>query len=121
MADDTDDLELPEGKRSRVVDYSTRDARHAVADVVQRLGPLRSRLALIYARTQRSLSETERAAMEAECQEMTITLHEARVGLLDNLIEAPRKVAGHSRVTDAERAIDNLDDALAKCLELLRR
>jgi hypothetical protein len=44
----------------------------------------------------------------------------ARVALLERLIDAPRKVVAHSRVTDVEKALDNLEAATTAALKCLQ-
>ena len=106
--------------RKRAVDTSNKDARLAVADVATRLEPLRHQVALITAKAQRPLTPAARDAMMRECTAIRRATELARVDLLERLLEAPRKVAGHSRVTDIEKALDNLDDALAAAMRLLK-
>lgn len=111
------DSEQEDIKPRRNVDHTAGDARRAVADVIARLEPLRSKVAVIYARTQRHCSEAEKKAMSDESREIKRAVEDARVELIDRLMDAPRKVLAHSRVADAERALDNLEVAINRCLE----
>jgi hypothetical protein len=106
-------------RKGRVVDHTSRDARVAIASVVNRLEPHRSRVAVIYAKTQRPVSDAERATLREECKAISDAIQRARVELIEELIDAPRKVLAHSRVADAERALDNLEAAVARCQKLL--
>jgi hypothetical protein len=53
--------------------------------------------------------------------EIAVICQEARVKLLLNLMDAPRKVVGHSRVSDVEKALDNLDAATSDTPSRLQR
>jgi hypothetical protein len=43
----------------------------------------------------------------------------ARVSLIETLMDAPQRVAGNSRITDVERALDNIDAAVRQLRERL--
>jgi hypothetical protein len=101
-----------EAPRKRKIDTSSREARLAVADTVQRFGPWREKLAGIAARAERQLSETDRAHLVTECLEIEAALREARTEIILQLAEAPRKVTSNSRVVDIERAFDNIEATL---------
>lgn len=101
-----------EARPKRKVDTSGREARQAVAQIAARLQPLRDRIALIAAMAPRPLSNSERAGLAAECDAISAAATAARTELISNLMEAPRKVAGHSRVVDIEKAIDSLEVAI---------
>ena len=103
----------PDLLRQRVVDHSNRDARLAVAEVAARCPPLRARLAVMAARAERSLNDAERSAFLDECTDIQKTVEGARTDLILALMDAPAKVAGHSRVLDIEKAIDNLEAAVS--------
>lgn len=96
----------------RKVDTSGREACLAVSEIAARLEPLRARIALISAKARRPLSNGERADLVAECDASSSAVTAARADLISNLMEAPRKVAGHSRVVDVEKAIDSLEAAI---------
>jgi len=102
----------PDAPTARKVDTSAREARLAVSEIAARLEPLRARIALINAKAERHFSTTERADLIAECDAIRAASAAARTDLISNLMEAPRKVAGHSRVVDIEKAIDSLEAAI---------
>jgi hypothetical protein len=110
--------ELP--RRRRVLDRSNAHARKAVVDVGKNLGPLRARTAVIAARADRALSLSEREQLVDECRSIAAAFQASRVELLMNLMDAPRKVTGNSRVVDIERAIDSLELAVAQVLRRLK-
>src|SRR3569623_2152698 len=101
-----------EPRPKRKVDTSGREASLAVAEIAARLEPLRARIALINAKARRDLSNGERKDLVAECDAILAVATAARADLISNLMEAPRKVAGHSRVVDIEKAIDSLEAAI---------
>ena len=110
----------PEGdRRPRVVDHSTRDARVAIATVVSDLERHRSRLAVIAARARHGVSRDEQMSLRKECLAIRLAIHQARLEVLENLMDAPPKVAAHSRVVDVEKALDNLERALSETVPLL--
>jgi len=98
--------------KRRQVDTTNKDARIAVRAVVRALEPLRSRTALIAASALHGVTESERQSLLAECGEIAAGCREARQSLIIGLMDAPRKVAGHSRVLDVEKAIDSLEAAV---------
>lgn len=108
-------MDLDEGPRTRVMDHTARDARHAVADVNERVGAWRSLVAKLYARAQRPLTRAEHDQALEECAKIEAEVLEARTTVLARLIDAPTKVTANSRITDFEKGLDNLEDALAAC------
>ena len=101
-------LEQGEGKR-RVVDTSNGDARRAVADTLAKFGPWRLDLARFQGFVERRFTDADRRQILARCAEIEAELLAARTELIVALAEAPQKVAGHSRVVDVERALDNIE------------
>lgn len=95
--------------RPRVIDHTNRDARLAVAGVASRCQPLRARLAVIEARAKRRLTSAERRAMIEECEAFQRSVEEARTDLVLGLMDAPERVRRHSRVSDVDKALDQLD------------
>jgi hypothetical protein len=66
------------------------------------------------------LSPDDLTDMAKECSLIATAIAEARTDLIIELAEAPAKVTGHSRVVDAERALDNVEAALAETQRLMR-
>lgn len=58
--------------------------------------------ALITARAERPLSSEDRRNLCKQCEEVAGVCRDARVALLERLMDAPRMVVSHSRVSDAE-------------------
>lgn len=102
-----------QSQKKRVTDKTNAEARRAVIEIGRRLGPMRERIAMIDAHAQRGVSDPLRGNLIDECLEITESFREARVDLLCNLIDAPARVTSHSRVADLEKAIDNLESAVA--------
>jgi hypothetical protein len=106
-------LELgSEQPRRRVSDTSAAEARRAVEATLQRFGGWRDDLASFAVRVERRFSESERTRMLERCAAIEAELREAREDLLGALIDAPRSVAGHSRVEDVEKALDGVEATL---------
>lgn len=101
-------LEQGEHKR-RVMDTSNGDARRAVAETLAQFGPWRLDLAQFMAHVERGISSSDREKMLARCRAIEDELLAARTELIVSLAEAPQRVAGHSRVVDVERALDNIE------------
>lgn len=111
-----------ESRPRRITDRSSRDARDAVADVVERFAPWRHTLATMTAMAERGrLANAERTGIEKQCEELGASILEARTELLAQLIDAPTKVTAHSRVVDVERALDNIEAGLLHLNRLLER
>ena len=102
-------MELNAEPRKRVMDTSSGDARRAVADTLALFVPWRLDLAQFMAHVERGISSVEREKMLARCAAIEAELLAARTELIVSLAEAPRKVAGHSRVVDVEKALDNIE------------
>jgi hypothetical protein len=105
-------LEQGEHKR-RVMDTSNGDARRAVADTLAQFNAWRLDLATYSALAERRFSAAEREKMLARCAAIEEELLAARTELIVSLAEAPQKVAGHSRVVDVEKALDNIEAGVA--------
>jgi hypothetical protein len=71
-------------------------------------------------RAERPLPVAEGQKLLRECEEVVGVCRAARVALLERLIDAPRKVVAHSRVTDVEKALDNLEAATTAALKCLQ-
>lgn len=107
--------------RRRTVDRSNADARLAVAEVASRFGPWRTSLAQMSAQADRPVDETLRARLLDHCEAIAGEIRAARTDLILELADAPRKVAGHSRVMDIEGAFDNLEATLERVRDALQR
>lgn len=101
-------LEQQPHKR-RVMDTSNGEARRAVAETVTRFAEWRADLARFAVTVDRRFTAIERRDMLARCEVIEAELLAARTALIVGLADAPRKVAGHSRVVDVERALDNIE------------
>jgi hypothetical protein len=110
-----------EPRKRRVIDTSAGDARRAVADAVRSLQPLREQVALIAARAERPLAAAERQRLCQQCENVERICQEVRVALRERLMDAPHKVVSHSRVTDVEKALDNLEAATSAALTVCAR
>lgn len=99
-------------RRQRVVDNSNGQARRAVADTIPLFGKWRLDLARFEVIIARRFTADERQTMLARCAEIEAELLAARTELIVNLAEAPQQVAGHSRVVDVERALDNIETSM---------
>ena len=100
---------------------ATRQARSAVADVAARLSALHGRAQFIAASALYAHSTPSHAKLFAECDEIEKAIGDARTQLIVNLMDAPPKVAGHSRVIDVEKSIDSLERALSEARRALQR
>jgi hypothetical protein len=96
-------------RKRRVMDTSGADARRAVAEIVSLFAPWRFDLARFAARAERHFTRAEQQAMLRRCAEIEKQLLAARTELIVSLADAPRTVAGHSRVVDVEKALDNIE------------
>jgi hypothetical protein len=97
----------------RQTDTSNVVVREALRPTLAHFNDWRSDLARLAVQSERRFSETEREAMLARCAAIAEGLLAARTDLLLELAEAPPRIAGHSRVADVEKALDNIETALA--------
>lgn len=111
--------ELPHKRRA--IDTSNGEARRAVQTTLSQFNAWRLDLARFAVLSQRRSDEPTRTRMLERCGEIERELLEARTELIIGLADAPRKVAGNSRVVDVERALDNVETALATLREQLLR
>ena len=93
---------------------ASRHARKVLADVVERIGPLRNRAIFIGARAPHAQTAAERQMLLAECREIGGIIQLTRTELIVRLMDVPRAVAGHSRVLDIEKSLDSLERGLAE-------
>lgn len=109
-------MELNSGEqpRRRVVDTSNREARRAIQGTLAQFEGWRLDLARFSAQAERPLSEPARKSMLERCAGIENELLDARTDLIISLAHTPRKVAGHSRVVDVERALDSIEMDIAK-------
>lgn len=104
-----DEGELPRRK----VDTSNADARRAIAETLARFPAWRDDLARFAVVVERRFTQAERETMLARCTDIATQVQNARVALLETLIEAPQLVASHSRVSDVEKALDGVETTLS--------
>lgn len=86
--------------------------REAIEPTLTQFGAWRSAVARMAVRAERLIGDRDRAAMLARCAAIEAELRAARTDLILELADAPRAVAGHSRVADVEKALDGLEAAL---------
>ncbi|RYE09765.1 MAG: hypothetical protein EOP22_07935 [Hyphomicrobiales bacterium] len=108
---------MEEERKRRVVDTSNGEARRAVAITIASCGPWQQELAKYTAWAERRRSSRETQEMLDRCDEIEVEVRQARVALIEGLMDAPRRVAGHSRVADVEKALDGIGARI----EALRR
>ena len=106
------DLDLETPGRARTMDRSNAKARDAVAATQQRFALWRSDLARFSARVERRFSGADQKEMLSRCTVIAGEVQRARTELIVNLMDAPRRVVGNSRVVDVEKALDNIDATL---------
>ena len=87
--------------------------REALAPTLTQFTAWRSDLARFAARADRPSGDRERRMMLERCAGIEAELRAARTELIIELGEAPQAIAGHSRVSDVERALDSIEAALA--------
>lgn len=103
-----------ESKQKRIVDTSNAEARRAVAGVVRRMAPWRLDIAQMNAIVARPMRGAERTRCLSACTEIGKGVADARIMLIESLIDAPRKVLAHSRIADVERALDGVEADLRR-------
>src|SRR5690606_36725665 len=86
--------------------------RDALEPTLTQFNAWRSDLASFAVRAGRRAGEPERRAMLARCAAIEAELLAARTDLIIELAEAPRVIAGHSRLADVEKALDNIEATL---------
>ncbi len=100
---------------------ATRQARSAIAEVASRLSTLHGRVRFITASALHARVARSYEKLLAECDEIGKAISEARTELIVNLMDAPSRVAGHSRVVDVEKSLDSLERALSEARRALRQ
>ena len=115
-------MELASGHRKpRRMDTTGREARLAGAPPLGRFNTWRTGLATFAARIERRLTATERAAILARCSVIDEEVLQARTDLIFGLADAPKRVAGHSRVVDAEKALDSVHASIEQIKQRLHQ
>ena len=96
----------------RKVDRSDQIARAALAEALTFFPKWRGDVARFAIRADRPVREAEREPMLSRCEEIAQEIAEVRADLILDLSDAPQRVAGHSRVVDIEKALDNIEATL---------
>jgi hypothetical protein len=86
--------------------------RAAIEPTLTQFNAWRSDLASFAVRAERHHGDRDRRAMLERCAAIEEELLAARTDLILELGEAPRAIAGHSRVADVEKALDNIEATL---------
>jgi hypothetical protein len=97
---------------TRSVDRSDQIAREALADALTFFPKWRGDVARFAISADRVRRASEREPMVERCEEIAREIAEVRADLILDLSDAPQRVAGHSRVVDIEKALDNIESAL---------
>ena len=111
---------MEEPRQRRVTDTSNADARRAISAVMVQFAAWRVDIAQYTAWSDRRFTEAQRQEMLARCEVIKSEVQEARVSLIVGLLDAPRRVAGHGRVADVEKALDGVDASASALLRKLR-
>lgn len=96
----------------RTIDRSDQIARSALAEALTRFPKWRGDVALFSVRADRAAGTSEAERMLSRCDEIADEIAEVRAELIIELADAPPRIAGHSRVVDIEKALDNIEMAL---------
>ena len=94
--------------------------REAIEPTLTHFNAWRSDLASFAVRAERHYGDRDRQKMLERCAAIEEELRAARTDLIIELAEAPRAVAGHSRVADVEKALDNIEQTLRDLEDRLR-
>ena len=86
--------------------------REALETTMAQFNGWRSDLASFAVRADRHAGDRDRQKMLERCAAIEEELRAARTDIIVELAEAPQKIAGHSRVADVEKALDNIEAAL---------
>lgn len=86
--------------------------RDALEPTMAQFNCWRSDLASFAVRADRHAADRDRRKMLERCAAIEDELRAARTDIIIELAEAPQAIAGHSRVADVEKALDNIEAAL---------
>jgi hypothetical protein len=86
--------------------------RDALEPTLTLFNAWRSDVASMAVRADRHAGDRDRRAMLERCAAIEDEVLAARTDLILELGEAPQAIAGHSRVADVEKALDNIEMAL---------
>ena len=86
--------------------------REALEPTMAQFNGWRSDLASFAVRADRHAGDRDRRKMRERCTAIEDELRAARTDIILELAEAPQTIAGHSRVADVEKALDNIEAAL---------
>ncbi len=86
--------------------------RDALEPTLSQFNGWRSDLASFAVRAERHAGDRDRHAMLERLAAIEHELRAARTDIIIELAEAPPPIAGHSRVADVERALDNIEASL---------
>lgn len=106
-------------RSKRQTDTSNAEVRRAIATSWSRFSPWRNDIAHFNALAERGASAPDRDKMLARCAAIETELLATRTDLIVNLAGSPAPVAGHSRVVDVERALDNIEQAVSELRQRL--
>ena len=107
-------MSLDSEPRRRQMDHSNADARHAIAQTLSHFSSWRLDLATFAAQAERRFSAADREAILDRCAVIETELMSARTDLILTLADAPQRVTANSRVVDVERALDDVEAAVAR-------
>lgn len=94
--------------------------REALQPTMSQFNSWRADLATFAVRAERHAGDRDRRAMLERCAAIEDELRAARTDIIIELAEAPRNIAGHSRVADVEKALDNIEAAVRDVQRRLR-
>ena len=86
--------------------------RDALEPTMAQFNGWRSDLARFAVRADRHDGDRDRRRMLERCTAIEEELRAARTDIIIELAEAPQMIAGHSRVADVEKALDNIEATL---------
>jgi hypothetical protein len=95
-----------------MVDRSDQIARTALAEALTYFPKWRDDVARFKLTAERNRGRLDRDQILARCDEIAREISDVRGDLILDLADAPRPVAGHSRVVDVEKALDNIETSL---------
>lgn len=87
--------------------------RVALAEALSHFPAWHDDLARLEVRTARGVPGRERAVMASRCGEIAREIAAVRTDIIFVLADTPQAIAGHSRVVDIEKALDNIELKLA--------